>query len=320
MKMRINNLLANNPLWLVDIGASGGIDPRWKNFTAALKAILFEPDPREYERLKYHRREDRIILNCALSDSIKEIDFYLCKKQETSSAYLPNHELLAKFPDAERYDVIKTVKIETDTLDNQLKKNGITEIDFIKIDTQGQELPILQGSLKSLNNVIGLEVEVEFIHLYKDQPLFDEVDKFIVKNGFELFDIRRYYWRRKNYYSFSRQKGQLVFGDALYFKNPEQVLLMKDITQEKIVRSICIYLLYGYAELAYILANCANKKGILAAETYTAIGSIISKLRDKPPIPSFRGKGRIQNFLQKLTDLFADTGWYSGTDRFLGNP
>jgi FkbM family methyltransferase len=60
---------------------------------------------------------------------------------------LPNFDFLAKFPDAERFEVLKTIKIETDTLDNQLKKNGITEIDFVKIDTQGHELPILQGSV-----------------------------------------------------------------------------------------------------------------------------------------------------------------------------
>ena len=44
-------LLKNNPIWLVDIGASGGIDPRWQQFTSSLKAILFEPDPRDMKYL-----------------------------------------------------------------------------------------------------------------------------------------------------------------------------------------------------------------------------------------------------------------------------
>ena len=47
-----NNILANNPLFIVDVGASGGIDSRWKNFSSNFRAILFEPDPREYEILK----------------------------------------------------------------------------------------------------------------------------------------------------------------------------------------------------------------------------------------------------------------------------
>jgi FkbM family methyltransferase len=318
--MSVNDLLTNNPLWLVDIGASGGIDPRWRNFTSNLKAILFEPDPREYERLKLEGDEDIIILNCALSDSAKEIDFYLCKKQQNSSGYLPNYELLAKFPDAERFDVIKTIKIDTDTLDNQLEKNGIAEIDFVKIDTQGQELSILQGCKNSLNNVIGLELEVEFIPLYKDQPLFNEVDNFVRKMDFELFDIRRYYWNRNDKHSYGRNKGQLAFGDALYLKSPEQVLLMQNLTQEKLVRKICIYLLYGYFDLAHILSNSAQSKGRLTAEVHDAFGLTIASLRDKPPIPGFKGKGRIHQLLQKMTDLFADTGWYSGTDKFVGNP
>jgi hypothetical protein len=137
---------------------------------------------------------------------------------------------------------------------------------------------------------------------------------------FELFDIKRYYWKRNDDYNYGRQKGQLVFGDALYFKSPEQVLLMKDLTKDKIARSICIYLIYGYLDLANILSNIANSKGIFAAEIRDAVGLIISKFIDKHPMPSFRGKGRIRNLLQKMTDLFSDTGWYSGTDRFLGNP
>ena len=32
-----NDLLANNPFWIVDIGASGGIDPRWINFKSSYK-------------------------------------------------------------------------------------------------------------------------------------------------------------------------------------------------------------------------------------------------------------------------------------------
>ena len=35
-----NNLLENNPLWIVDVGASGGIDSRWMNFTKSPEQIL----------------------------------------------------------------------------------------------------------------------------------------------------------------------------------------------------------------------------------------------------------------------------------------
>ena len=55
------------------------------------------------------------------------------------------------------------------------------------------------------------------------------------------------------------QKGQLIFGDALYFKRPEEVLSIDQVTQEKIIRSICIYLVYGYLDLAKTLLFNSSK-------------------------------------------------------------
>ena len=314
------NILANNPLCVVDVGASGGIDPRWAKFTTSYKGILFEPDPREYDMLKSKSGKNLIVLNSALSDSSDTIDFHLCEKQQVSSTYLPNFDFLNKFPNAKRFDVTKTIKIQADTLDNQLKKNDITEIDFIKIDTQGYELPILKGSVDYLNNTIGLELEVEFAQLYENQPLFKEVDSFVQKKGFELIDLKRYYWKRKEGADTGNQKGQLVFGDALYFKSPEQVLLMKDINQEKIIRAICIYLVYGYVDLAKTLLIKANDNELLTNDVYSNTNATIIKFDRRNLVPNFRGKGRIRNLFEKIAKTLSSGGWYSGTDRSLGNP
>lgn len=314
-----NDLLSNNPLWVVDVGASGGIAPRWAQFTPFYKGVLFEPDPREYDVLNRKSGDNLIVINSALSDSVNTVDFNLCRKQQVSSVYLPNFDFLRKFPDSERFEVIKTIKIQTDTLDNQLRKNGIAEIDFIKIDTQGYELPILKGSIDYLDNVIGLELEVEFAKLYKNQPLFNEVDSFVREKGFELFDIKRYFWKRKEGIGTGNQKGQLVFGDALYFKSPEQVLLMDNITQEKIIRSICTYLVYGYLDLAQTLFNKAYDKGLMSKGVHDNFVLLLSKHKKRNPIPNFRGKGRIHGLLEKIANIFSYSGWYSGTDKSVGN-
>ena len=315
-----NELLANNPLWVVDVGASGGIDPKWAKFTSAYRGILFEPDPREYEILKSRAGKNLIVLNSALSDSVNAVDFNLCRAQKVSSVYLPNHAFLSKFPDPEDYQVTKTIRIKTDTLDNQLKANGIAEIDFMKIDTQGTELPILKGSVDYLYNAIGLEIEVEFAQQYKNQPLFNEVDTFVRENDFELFDIKRYFFKRKESINSGGQKGQLVFGDALYFKTPEQVLLMNNITQEKIIRSICAYLVYGYLDLAQTLFNNANSKGLLAKEAHDKVVLILSKYEKRNTLPNFRGKWRIERLFEKIGNVFSHSEWYSGTDKSVGNP
>lgn len=314
-----NDLLQNNPLRIVDIGASGGIDPRWEKFSDYFIATLFEPDPREYETLKSKCKKNAIVLNSALSDSIKDIEFHLCRKQQVSSVFLPNYNFLKKFPDVERFDVLKTIKIKVDTLDNQLKKNNMTDVDLIKIDTQGYELNILKGSTDALEKVIGLEIEVEFVPLYEKQPLFNEVDNYINKFGFELFDLKRYFWKRNCGQNFGNRKGQLVFGEALYFKNPEQILLMSEISEDKIIRSICIYLIYAYPDLAQILFKLAKKEGLLSKKISDLVTIILSKFRDKNPIPDFRGKGIIEHYLQVVTNIFSNKGPFTGADKVLGN-
>ena len=225
--MRADRLLRDNPLRIVDIGASGGIDARWAKFTSEYQGILFEPDPREFERLKSTSARQLVVLNSALFDSVSTIDFHLCRKQQVSSVYVPNAGFLARFPKAERYEITRTVQMATDTLDSQLALHAIDDIDFIKMDTQGCELPILLGGRETLERTVGMQIEVAFSPSYLNQPLFSDVDTFVRARGFELFDIKPQTWTRSDK---ARGKGQLVFGDALYFRSPEQMISMSGLT------------------------------------------------------------------------------------------
>ncbi len=313
-------LLENNQLIIVDIGASGGIDTRWKNLTSSFKCILFEPDPREYSILKENSGSNLIVLNSALSDSSKKVEFHLCKKQEVSSIFPPNFDFLNKFPDAERFEVKKNISLNTDTLNNQLIKNGIDEVDFIKIDTQGYELPILQGSFDYLDSAIGMEIEVEFVEMYQDQPLFDEVNGFVKNKGFSLIDLKRYYWKRKGTINTTNKKGQLIFGDALYFKTPEKILTISNITQEKIIRSIFIYLAYGYIDLSQVVLHEAKNMNLLSEEAFTSLVMTLKKYEKNELGKSFRLRKKISNLFHKLSIIINKDGSYSfGTDQKIGN-
>jgi len=314
----MDTLLKNNQLVIVDIGASGGIDPRWGETTEFYKGILFEPDPREYDKLQKNHEGNLIVLNSALSDSKKEVEFHLCKKQMVSSIYPPNFDFLNKFPDAERFNVEKIIHLNTDTLDNQLKKEGINEVDFIKIDTQGYELSILKGSSGCIENVIGLEVEVEFEPMYIGQPLFSEVDSYVKNRGFELIDLKRYYWKRNNNKNTGNSKGQIIFGDALYFKSPEQILSISSISQEKIVRAIFVYLSYGYIDLSQVLLNDANNN-LFEEEVYILLLNILKKYEKEQIINSYRVRRKLGLIFHKLSKFIEQGDDYSGTDRLIGN-
>ena len=91
----------------------------------------------------------------------------------------------------------------------------------MKIDTQGSEYEILKGGKNVINNSIGFEIEIEFKEIYLNQPLFNEVNQFLLSNNFILMDfLNLSKWERDNYRNF----GEIMFVDALYLKRPEQIL------------------------------------------------------------------------------------------------
>ena len=82
------NLLEDNPITLVDVGAAGGIHKRWNPYREVLKSILFEPDKEEYKKLIANKSESTLVINSALAEKSKLVDFNICKWQEVSSIYI----------------------------------------------------------------------------------------------------------------------------------------------------------------------------------------------------------------------------------------
>lgn len=314
----MKTFLQNNPLIYVDVGASGGIHKRWYQFGSGVKSILFEPDKKEFEKLASNESENAIIVNSALAEKSKKVDFHICNRQEVSSIYKPNRNLLERYENPERFHIQRTISLEANSIDNLLPKEGIHEIDFIKIDTQGSELDILKGANNYFGNLIGLEVEVEFVELYQGQPLFTEVNSFVESKGFSLIDLRRYYWRRKEG-GFIGRKGQLIFADALYFREPENLASLVDLTQEKIMRAIHVYLAYGYDDFAITLFQISENENLLSEESLKGIQLLLQNSKRKYVLPDFRGKGRIKNLISYIGDKFSTRRFYAGTDIKLGN-
>ena len=298
------NLLDHTNLTIVDVGAAGGLHDRWSHLKTSINSILFEPDPEEFKKLNLDQNNTSLVINSALSDQNKEVRFHVCKWQEVSSIYKPNLKVLSKYQDADRFTVSKVITLQADSLNNLLEKERVTEVDFIKIDTQGSELEILQGASNFLDGIIGLEVEVEFIKIYQDQPLFPEVDRFIESHGFSLIDMKRTFWKRKNADDGSN-KGQLVYADALYLKEPEQVMKSANLSKEKIIKSINLYLVYGYVDLAISLLELARLDNVVSKDLNNTLLSLIKDHKQKKILKDFKGKERIKNLFLFFANVFS---------------
>ena len=114
-------------------------------------------------------------------------------------------------------------KVQTIDLDTFTEQNNIGNIDFIKLDTEGTELNILKGSKNILKkSVLGLSIEVKFIKVNDDQPLFFEIDKYLRSLGFELYDLDINRSTRKTlapYASVNLDIGQVLLAQALYLRD-----------------------------------------------------------------------------------------------------
>jgi FkbM family methyltransferase len=84
---------------------------------------------------------------------------------------------------------ITVMERSLERLDDVLVEKGIKEVDFLKMDIQGAEFLALQGAIKTLEKVTYLTLEVS-IHQYNPGAAqFTDIDLFLQKCGFRLYDI-----------------------------------------------------------------------------------------------------------------------------------
>lgn len=147
------------------------------------KVIGFEPLAEECEKLNRMGRPGCTYLPHVIGDGTRRT-FYECNDPMTSSVFEPNGELLAKFHRLEEQArVVATRLVETRRLDDLPEVEGA---DYLKLDVQGGELLVLQGAVETLRNVLVVHTEAEFAPLYKNQPLFADIDAFLRAQGFAL--------------------------------------------------------------------------------------------------------------------------------------
>lgn len=116
-------------------------------------------------------------------------------------------------------NLVAKKRIKTEKLDVALRNAGFADrnVGLLKLDVQGAELLVLKGAPETLSRTAVVYTEVEFAPLYKNQPLFHDIDALLRASGFELIDfplLKRY---RQSNSSGHISEDRLLWGDALYF-------------------------------------------------------------------------------------------------------
>jgi FkbM family methyltransferase len=324
---RFEPLFERHPLVLVDVGARGGVRANWLPARPHLRVIGFEPEEREFKQLALKAEAEGGTIrffNTALHNRRGPLQLFIAKDRGLTSMFEPDRGFLDTFPDARRFETVDVVEIEADTLDNVLQAASITDVDFVKVDTQGSELFVLEGGRRTLEHVVGAEVEVEFAPIYKGQPLFADVDRYMRDAGFALFDLRPCYWKRTAGRSVGGPRGQIIWADALYLRTLPSLRaliasLLPDQRTVKLLKAVASSVLYGYYD--YALAILAEAGDVLGADDRkVASAALVAEAASHDPVPKFPGRRHVALAARKLSRLSVEPNdAWSVSDPELGN-
>jgi FkbM family methyltransferase len=154
------------PLLLFDVGArNASFDLTRLHADSCI--VAFEPNPAEFERMKRTaaRVETGAVLTfpTALATESGTISLNISRRVGASSTLMPNAQFLSRFKgDAyhEMAEITDVVDVPATTLSAVAEDIGINHIDFLKLDTQGNEYYILAAAGSFLRRVSVIKDEV----------------------------------------------------------------------------------------------------------------------------------------------------------------
>lgn len=208
------------PLVYLDCGARGDSRNPLVDALPGATYIGIEADRAECERLSRAAPTNYRYYPVVLGKAEEPRTLHVTRNPACSSLLEPDHDFWGGFHAcAPQIEVEGRIPVRTNSLAWFARTNNLDYVDFVELDTQGTELEILEGAGDLLSrSVLGIRTEAEFSPMYVGQPLFADVDAFVRRNGFLLFDLSRHRYRRASF-PHVRTQGQLLYGHALYFRD-----------------------------------------------------------------------------------------------------
>jgi len=208
---------------VVDIGANpiDGTPPYAPLLrTGDADVVGFEPNPEALAKLNAMKGPTETYLPHAVGDG-RPHTLHICAAPGMTSLLEPDPAVLSCFHGFPAWGrVVDTQTVETVRLDDVPETAGAQ---LLKLDIQGGELIAMQHAEARLRDIVVIQTEVEFLPLYRDQPLFSDVEQYLRTQGF-LF--HRFYPVISRVFSpllvdnnIYAGLSQLVWADAIFVKD-----------------------------------------------------------------------------------------------------
>jgi FkbM family methyltransferase len=212
----LHHLQPANRTHIVDIGAYpiDGKPPYWQMLQQGLCDVVgFEPQLDGFRKLDPAVSENAYYMDHAVGDG-ETHDIYHCFARGMTSLLRPNERVLNLFNGFAKFGTVEHV---SETWSSRLDdEHLIQRIDYLKIDTQGSELMILQNGREKLKDCVAIQVEMPFVPLYHNMPSLGDIDNELRSQGLIPLSVVHFKpWRIDR----GEKASQVLDADFLYVRD-----------------------------------------------------------------------------------------------------
>jgi FkbM family methyltransferase len=211
---------------VLDAGARYGLHPTWSELRDIASFHLFELDAEEATRLetKYSACPNITVHPFALYSRSGPLRIRFRRHNGLHSALAPDLGVAAALRYMEEAQCVTgEADVTATTVDEAFAGQ---EVHFLKLDTEGSELSILEGATRSLNDhVLGVRCEVSFLPMLEHGPLFGDIARFLNERGFDLLNFD-YLGRghAASRFTMPARYGTLLATDAVWIARRHRVM------------------------------------------------------------------------------------------------
>lgn len=182
---------ANNGSWSVNLARN---NPHFKVFA-------FEPTPRMCDIIKSAvvNLSNYRLIEKAVSDFEGQAEFKVAGHADWGCSSLLDFSDKSKteWPGRTDFNVTEVISVDVIRLENFIVQEGIAEVEYLHVDTQGSDLKVLMGMGDMISVVKKGEIEAATKEdiLYTGQNTQDQCIEFLTNKGFKIDRI----WHNDHY-------------------------------------------------------------------------------------------------------------------------
>jgi FkbM family methyltransferase len=269
-------ILSNTGITLVDIGARDSALKQFRLLAPFASYYACEPDVQEAERLRLELPDQfpwraAVVIGEAIASRQGQTVLYLTRQPGMSSLLETDLRVAGRYCVGPKFEPASQVLVPAIPLDEAAVKYGFRDASFLKLDTQGTELDILESGTALLPSLLGIHTESLLQPFYRGQSLFADVDAFLRLHGFTLFSLCRTAVRRAGYRAELFSRRVVVWAHCLYFREPGALPPAGVERREALVRLLGLALAFHHNDLAFEVLGIMGRESVVAGDVFAAL-------------------------------------------------